>query len=293
MADNTTLNTMTGGDVVAADDIAGVKFQRVKLVEGADGANDGDISSANPLPIEGTVTANLSATDNAVLDAIEADTTSIDGKITACNTGAVVVASGSITATQGTAANLKAEATIAAAQTLATVTTVGTVTTLTGGGVAHDAADSGNPHKVGGRAIATPSTGTNVVAADRTDFIADLDGAQIAKPIPFGELLSERVTNTDGASTALTVFGATVGAKNYIDAITVYNANATAGYVDIRDGTAGTIIWTLPLPVGGGAVQTFPTPLKQPTANTALAFDVSAALTTIYLSFHGYKSKVA
>src|SRR5688572_15818983 len=92
------------------------------------------------VPISGTVTANLSATDNAVLDAIEVDTTtlagavsgtemqvdvvtsalptgaatsakqdtgntslsSIDGKITAVNTGAVVVASGSITANAGT-----------------------------------------------------------------------------------------------------------------------------------------------------------------------------------------------
>lgn len=52
MADNTTLNSGTGGDVIASDDIGGVKYQRVKLVEGADGTNDGDISSANPLPVE-------------------------------------------------------------------------------------------------------------------------------------------------------------------------------------------------------------------------------------------------
>lgn len=51
MADNTTLNTGSGGDVIATDDIAGVKIQRVKLVEGADGVNDGDISATNPLPV--------------------------------------------------------------------------------------------------------------------------------------------------------------------------------------------------------------------------------------------------
>ena len=38
MADNTTLNAGTGGDVIASDDIAGVKYQRVKLSVGADGA---------------------------------------------------------------------------------------------------------------------------------------------------------------------------------------------------------------------------------------------------------------
>lgn len=52
MADNTTLNTGSGGDTVAADDISGVKYQRVKLIHGADGVNAGDVSSANGLPVE-------------------------------------------------------------------------------------------------------------------------------------------------------------------------------------------------------------------------------------------------
>ena len=51
MADNTTLNTGTGGDVIATDDISGVKYQRVKLTLGADGVTNGDVSSSNPLPI--------------------------------------------------------------------------------------------------------------------------------------------------------------------------------------------------------------------------------------------------
>ena len=51
MADNVTLNSMTGGSVVAADDIGSVYFQRFKLTIGADGVNDGDVSSANPLPV--------------------------------------------------------------------------------------------------------------------------------------------------------------------------------------------------------------------------------------------------
>jgi hypothetical protein len=51
MADNTTLNTGTGGDVIASDDITGVKYQRVKITLGADGVNDGDVSSSNALPV--------------------------------------------------------------------------------------------------------------------------------------------------------------------------------------------------------------------------------------------------
>lgn len=50
MADNTTLNTGSGGDVVASDDISSVKYQRIKLIYGVDGTNDGDVAKTNPLP---------------------------------------------------------------------------------------------------------------------------------------------------------------------------------------------------------------------------------------------------
>lgn len=58
MVDNTTLNAGSGGDVIGSDDIAGVKFQRVKLIHGADGVNAGDVASANPLPVVQTSEAN-------------------------------------------------------------------------------------------------------------------------------------------------------------------------------------------------------------------------------------------
>ena len=51
MADNTTLNPGVGGDVVAADDVGGIKYQRIKLTLGADGVNDGDVSASNPIPV--------------------------------------------------------------------------------------------------------------------------------------------------------------------------------------------------------------------------------------------------
>lgn len=51
MVDNTTLNIGSGGDVIASDDISSVKYQRVKVVHGNDGVNDGDISKTNPLPV--------------------------------------------------------------------------------------------------------------------------------------------------------------------------------------------------------------------------------------------------
>jgi len=51
MADNTVLNAGSGGDTMASDDIGGIKFQRVKLIHGADGVNAGDVATGNPLPV--------------------------------------------------------------------------------------------------------------------------------------------------------------------------------------------------------------------------------------------------
>ena len=53
MADTFQASAGTGDGVVfASDDIGpGVHYPRVKLVHGADGTNDGDISTANPLPV--------------------------------------------------------------------------------------------------------------------------------------------------------------------------------------------------------------------------------------------------
>lgn len=169
------------------------------------------------------------------------------------------------------------------------------VTSLPGiaGTVAHDSADSGNPVKVGAKVKTALSGITPAAADDRTDLYADEDGVLIVKQnVPNNDILCERVSNTDGAAAALTVFGATANCYNMITTIIVHNSHATTnGYVDLLDGSGGTIIMTIPLPAGGGAVINLPVPLRQPTVNTALYFDVSAAISTVFLSFVGYKSK--
>lgn len=45
------------GDPVGADLIDDIRYQRIKLIAGAEGANDGDISNENPLPVVNTVDA--------------------------------------------------------------------------------------------------------------------------------------------------------------------------------------------------------------------------------------------
>ncbi len=52
MADFIPLNPGAGGPSAAADEIAGLHYQRVKLIHGGDGVNDGDASTSNRYPVE-------------------------------------------------------------------------------------------------------------------------------------------------------------------------------------------------------------------------------------------------
>ena len=55
MADNTTINLMSGGDVIADEDIGGVKYQKVKLISGSVGTTTPIPGGANGLAIQGNV----------------------------------------------------------------------------------------------------------------------------------------------------------------------------------------------------------------------------------------------
>jgi hypothetical protein len=61
--DNVILDVMSGGDSVGADDITGVKYQRVKLIHGINGTNDGDVSTVNGLPVQ---VLSIAAGDNNI-----------------------------------------------------------------------------------------------------------------------------------------------------------------------------------------------------------------------------------
>jgi hypothetical protein len=59
MADNTTLPGT--GDVIASDDVSGVKYQVVKIDVGGDGAS-APLGTANPIPVGGTLLTSLAGT---------------------------------------------------------------------------------------------------------------------------------------------------------------------------------------------------------------------------------------
>ena len=84
MADNVGYTPGTGA-TVAADDISGVLHQRVKIGVGTDGVAV-DVSSSNPMPVSGTVTANTGLSQPLTDAQLRAAAVPISGTVTA-NTG--------------------------------------------------------------------------------------------------------------------------------------------------------------------------------------------------------------
>jgi hypothetical protein len=157
--------------------------------------------------------------------------------------------------------------------------------------VAHDAADAGQPVKIGAKAIAAQSGLTLVAAADRTDLYAGIDGIQLVRPhTNLEDIVSGTAAITDGSSTSV-IAAAGSGVKVYVTSVVISNSSATAAEVTIRDGAAGTVKLTLPVPADAGCIFNPPVPLPF-SANTAICADPDAALSTINVTIIGFKSKV-
>jgi hypothetical protein len=168
---------------------------------------------------------------------------------------------------------------------------------LPGATVAHDDPDSGNPHKIGAKVETSPKGITPAADGDRTNAYADADGMLLVKlNTSNADVISERVSDTGGASTDFTNFSAVAATFNNVTAFHVFRTDAgtTPIYVDFRNGSAGAILWSVVIPPTGGANNpAYNGPfLFRTSAATALAYDVSAATTTVYISVSGFQSKV-
>lgn len=209
------------------------------------------VKDASTLPV---------ATDPALVVVVRPDTVNANGQATMANSAPVVIAS-----------NQSA------------------ISVIPTGNVAHDAADTGNPSKAGGRARSSEIT--PVANDDRSDFITDLVGKHIVLPYANPEnFVSGAITTAmTGTSDTSLLPSPGAGLRNYITQITVSNSHATVGTdINIKDGS--TTIYVIPAAaVYGGAVLTFPTPLRQPTTATAInAANVTTGSST-KVSASGYK----
>jgi hypothetical protein len=236
MADNVSITAGTG-TTIAADECpaaSGVLVQRTKTTWGPDGtANDVDIATGKPMPVQ-----LRSSTGQAL-----ADTTGVLISTTQLGTLGQTTMSASVPVT---IASNQTAVPVSGTFWQATQPVSGTVTVTNFGSAVTRAAG----------------------ASDANTQRVTIDSNQIP---PTSNFVSGAITTAMTGTTSTSLLPAPgVSLRNYITTIVVSNAHATVGTdVVITDG--GTTLMTIPAAaVYGGAVITLPTPLRQPTTNTAI-----------------------
>ena len=269
MADNVIIDSGDGqGATVHTDDLGGspaVHVQRSKVGWGTDG-NYGDVTGANPLPatitavVTGTAATNLGKARDAILGATDTGVMSLavrnDTLATLCDadgdyTPFQVDANGALYIT---------------------------------GDIAHDAADSGNPMKIGAKVAAAEDTAA--ADNDRTDLIADNVGKLITQPYAIKQLFVSGTASVADTTETTVIAAQAAGVKTYVTTIVISNKGSTATDVDINDGTENTVM-IVPAPTGSGAILNLPVPLVG-TAATAWMFQANDASNPIRVSMVGY-----
>lgn len=119
-----------------------------------------------------------------------------------------------------------------------------TVYATVAGGAAHDAAITGNPTRIAGRALS--ASYTTVSTGDTADLVMTLDGRVVTLP----GAIPENTWNYAGASggitntTAVTLKAAAAsGIRNYLKTMQILNSSAVASEFSVRDGAGGTVLF--------------------------------------------------
>lgn len=148
---------------------------------------------------------------------------------------------------------------------------IGAAATISGtvavaGDVAHDAADSGNPVKIGAKAVAMGATPTAVTADDRTNLLATRSGQLwTLGGHPNSTRINVRVLDSDGAQSNIAMVTVSSGTRIIVtecsatmDGSNTGPINAAMGFAAATLATpnttsgAGILIDFLGIPAGGG-----------------------------------------
>lgn len=248
MADNVPITAGTGTNI-ATDDVSGVHYQYVKLVDGTadssakiggDATNGLDVDVTR-LPALVAGTANIGDVDVLTVPAdpfgANADAASATGSISAKLRF--------IAATGIPVTSVPSHA----------VTNAGTFAVQAAGDIAHDAADNtgGGPVKIGYKAVAHGSNPTAVAAGDRTDAYANRAGV----PFYIGghpNIVTVKHTTITTAVTDAAVITVGAGVKIVVTSFmfTLDNASTVFPTVLLGFGTANTPTTTGVIGAHGG-----------------------------------------
>lgn len=154
---------------------------------------------------------------------------------------------------------------------------------LASGDVAHDAADAGNPVKVGGQARTTNPTA--VADADRSNFITDKLGKQVVVG-SIRDLKANQVTTITSSTSETTIV--TAVASTFLDlyGLIITNTSASAVNVAIKDSTGGTTRLNIAVPAGDTRGFMLPESgaIKQATVNNNWTATSSASVASLVIT---------
>lgn len=201
MAENVSITPGTG-DTVAADEIAGAKHQRVKITLGADGTNDGDVSSANPIPITGDVTRVRNVVDGTIstvtfIAAVQRVQNVVDGTLT--------------TVTGVDRVRNIVDGTISTVTSLGTATRVDRVMNLVDGTISTVAAVTGITNSIAVHVLSTNGTMAVFSQASGTVAVSAKDGTFA---VYFSPAKPSVLADTNATGRIFTVSGTTSTAGN-------------------------------------------------------------------------------
>jgi hypothetical protein len=167
------------------------------------------------------------------------------------------------------------------------------------GAVAHDAADSGKPLKIGGKATTAAPTAVSA-SGDRVDAFFDLLGRLVvslymAPQVRNADVVGPKTVTLTAATNAAVLAAPGAGLSLHITRVKAGNGSATLTRLELVEGgadagTDGTIVDSMPLAAnGGGFVFEYDPPYKLPT-NTAFKARLSTGVTDVRLNIHYFTS---
>lgn len=234
------------------------------------------VGSANPMPVSdnsGSLTI-----DNAALSVTGGGVEASALRVTIANDSTGVLSvddNGSTISVDDGASSLTVDGTVTA--------NAGSGTFAVGGVAAHDAAVSGNP--VLNAAEARTTNPTAVANGDVVRIMADDRGSLVVTNEAPRDLVTGNTRLALTSTTETTLVAAVASQFNDLTFLVLSNESATECRVDIRDATAGTVRISVDLAAdGGGAVLPFPVPYPQTTANNNWTAQLSAAVSTVYIT---------
>lgn len=221
--------------------------------------------------------------------ATEATLSTLDGKVTACNTGAVTI-SAALPAGTNAIGKLAANSGVDIGDV--DVTSVIAGTGATNLGKAEDAGHSTGDTGVFALAVRkdTLTTAITNTDADYSQISVDDLGRVQTTVAPLASMVRGTATTTGTSDTSLVAASGDAGLKTYITDIQIANTGATTSLITFKDGSGGSTLGYTVAPAAGGSNIHFTVPLVT-TANTAFYFAAGSASTTIYASAQGFKAK--